>query len=156
MKSASQPTTGWPTGLEPGQRGAVRVCLSQPSRSYSLIDQHAAELTQCYWLVSIYLSLIARFMGPLWGPSGADRTPCWPHQLCYLGSWSYFSLQSKVVLFQTSDLNNWCTHFETTNMTYYLYLLISSHGLLKLWVNDVDEKNIIPYESMNVIHFHME
>ena len=34
-------------------------------------------------------SLIARFMGPTWGPSGADRTrwaPCWPHELCYLGS----------------------------------------------------------------------
>ena len=33
-------------------------------------------------------SLIARFMGPTWGPSGADRTqvgPCWPHELCYLG-----------------------------------------------------------------------
>ena len=32
-------------------------------------------------------SLIAKFMGPSWGPSGADRTrwtPCWPHELCYL------------------------------------------------------------------------
>ena len=34
-------------------------------------------------------TLIARFMGPTWGPSGADRTqvgPCWPHELCYLGN----------------------------------------------------------------------
>ena len=33
-------------------------------------------------------SLIARFMGPTWGPSGTDRTqvgPSWPHELCYLG-----------------------------------------------------------------------
>ena len=33
-------------------------------------------------------TLTARFMGPTWGPSGADRTqvaPCWPHELCYLG-----------------------------------------------------------------------
>ena len=32
--------------------------------------------------------LIARFVGPTWGPSGADRTqvgPCWPHELCSLG-----------------------------------------------------------------------
>ena len=32
--------------------------------------------------------LIARFMGPTWSPSVADRTqvgPCWPHELCYLG-----------------------------------------------------------------------
>ena len=31
---------------------------------------------------------IAKFMGPTWGPSGADRTqvgPCWPHELCYQG-----------------------------------------------------------------------
>ena len=33
------------------------------------------------------MSLIARFMGPTWGPSVADRTqvgPCWPRELCYL------------------------------------------------------------------------
>ena len=33
------------------------------------------------------IPLIARLMGPTWGPSGADRTqvaPCWPHELCYL------------------------------------------------------------------------
>ena len=33
-------------------------------------------------------TLIARFMGPTWGPSGANRTqlgPIWPHELCYLG-----------------------------------------------------------------------
>ena len=27
---------------------------------------------------------IARFMGPTWGTSGADRIPCWPHEFCYL------------------------------------------------------------------------
>ena len=34
------------------------------------------------------LSLIARFMGPTWGPYRADRlrwAPCWPHELYYLG-----------------------------------------------------------------------
>ena len=35
----------WP---EPGQRGAVGVCLTQ-------IDQHATELTQCYNLHVMYL-----------------------------------------------------------------------------------------------------
>ena len=32
--------------------------------------------------------LIARFIGPTWGPSGADRTqvaPYWPREFCYLG-----------------------------------------------------------------------
>ena len=34
-------------------------------------------------------SLIARFMGPTWahlGPTGPRWAPCWPHELCYLGS----------------------------------------------------------------------
>ena len=33
-------------------------------------------------------SLIAKFMGPTWGPFGATGprwAPCWPHELCYLG-----------------------------------------------------------------------
>ena len=31
-------------------------------------------------------SLIAKFMGPTWGPPGADRwAPCCPHAPCYLG-----------------------------------------------------------------------
>ena len=45
----------------------------------------------CFCVVCLLkLSLRARFMGPKWGPSWADRTqvgPCWPHEFCYLG-WS--------------------------------------------------------------------
>ena len=36
----------------------------------------------------IVCPLIARFMGPTWGPTGADRTqvgPCWPHESFYMG-----------------------------------------------------------------------
>ena len=45
------------------------------------------------------IALIARFMGPAWGPSGAGRTqvgPIWPHELCYLG---VFSCDSSKPLF---------------------------------------------------------
>ena len=42
------------------------------------------------WIVSFVVpTLIARFMGPTWGPSGADRaqvSPILAHELCYLGS----------------------------------------------------------------------
>ena len=41
-------------------------------------------------------SLIARFMGPTWDPPGANKTrwtPCWPHEICYLGSHTYKELQ---------------------------------------------------------------
>ena len=33
----------------------------------------------------ISTSLIVRFMGPTWGPTGPRWAPCWPHELCYLG-----------------------------------------------------------------------
>ena len=41
------------------------------------------------------VTLIARFMVPTWGPSGADRTqvgPYWPYELCYMGSFSSYVL----------------------------------------------------------------
>ena len=31
-------------------------------------------------------TLIARFMGPSWGPPGPGWAPCWPHEPCYLGN----------------------------------------------------------------------
>ena len=37
--------------------------------------------------------LIARFMGPTWGPPGAFRTqmgPCWPHESCSQGPFEIF------------------------------------------------------------------
>ena len=39
--------------------------------------------------VILWPTLIARFVGLTWGPSGSDRTqvgPMLPHELCYLGS----------------------------------------------------------------------
>ena len=58
------------------------------------------------------ITLIARFMGPTWGSSGAGRTqvaPCWPHELCYLGSlWpKIFILQKFILDIQKSALR-WC------------------------------------------------
>ena len=35
-------------------------------------------------------TLIARFMGPTWGPTGPRWAPSWPLELCYLGSHEYF------------------------------------------------------------------
>ena len=42
----------------------------------------------------LWTTLIARFLGPTWGPSGADGTqggPCWPHELCYSGVYILFT-----------------------------------------------------------------
>ena len=65
-------------------------------------------------------ALIARFMGPTWGPSGADRTQVGPmlaHELCYLGShlfvspliclsyfWGFFTFSYKLLIRLTWNL----------------------------------------------------
>ena len=49
--------------------------------------------------VTEQVSLIARFMGLTWGPSGTDRTqvdPCWPHEHCYLRYHSWSVQESQV------------------------------------------------------------
>ena len=48
-------------------------------------------------------TLIARFMGPTWGPSGADRTqvgPCCPHELRYLGrpQWVHWHVAQQFIV----------------------------------------------------------
>ena len=69
----------------------------------------------CFWFVisMLYLkvtSLIARFMGPTRGPSGADRwAPYLPHELCYLGL--YFNVFG---CFFTSDVRVVITHTSGT------------------------------------------
>ena len=47
--------------------------------------------------VSWDVSPISRFMGPTWGPSGANRNqmgPCWPHEPCHLGSRSVHDIHA--------------------------------------------------------------
>ena len=81
-----------------------------------VIGSHSADylLIMCPWISSVYgsytmkpdlkvtflfvwhqaITLIARFMGPTWGPSGADRTQVGPMLVpwillsCYLGIWT--------------------------------------------------------------------
>ena len=51
---------------------------------------------------------MARFLGPTWGPSGADRTqvaPCWPHELCYLGC---FIIQTQTTDASLCSLSYYC------------------------------------------------
>ena len=64
--------------------------LQSSSNQYSLLTQ-AHDLRAKFQSDLTMHSLIARFMGSTWGPAGADRTPCWPHELCYRGS-ACFSL----------------------------------------------------------------
>ena len=70
--------------------------MSSSTRHRSLVWSHCLcwGIVKCIpvmryiWSLILSLpSLIARFMGPTWGPSGA---PCWPHEPCYLG----YSLQN--------------------------------------------------------------
>ena len=63
------------------------LCISSRN-TLSLLLSLSSTLYPNLWrkCFKIWYPLIARFMGPTWGPSGADRlVPCWPHELCYLG-----------------------------------------------------------------------
>ena len=76
---------------------ASAVTVMIKSRIIYLMDEHVKNgLYDCpcdtTWTRVYPSSLIARFMGPTWGPSGTDRTgwwaPFWPNELCYLGSYT--------------------------------------------------------------------
>ena len=54
----------------------------------NVVCEEVAILSSGRWVTTCLSPLIAKFMGPTWGPSGADRIqvgPCWPQELCYLG-----------------------------------------------------------------------
>ena len=52
-----------------------------------LLDGNDDPLRESWILTGGWLSLIAKFIGPTWdpsGPTGPRWAPCWPHELCYL------------------------------------------------------------------------
>ena len=101
------------------------------------------------------LTLIARFMGPTWGPPGADRTqvgprwaPCWPHGPCSLGTyWNIF--HDWVIVYDAATRQNnsgplwyrqddmsyrWASQMgleASTSMTFNIFLC--SSGYLMAW-----------------------
>ena len=68
-----------------------------------------------YWSHHFSISLIAMFMGPTWahlGPTGPRWAPCWPHELCYLGlfSWRWISHTCSISM-SRNNINThlyWC------------------------------------------------
>ena len=78
-------------------RSLVKIKVIKPpvtstDRPALFCPVQAANSVACDALpeVKALIPLIARFMGPTRGPSGADRTqvgPCWPHEPCYLDHW---------------------------------------------------------------------
>ena len=76
-------------------------------------------------------SLIARFMGPTWGPTGADRAPCWPHELCYLGCQSIvtgrntniFQCEWQRVIWLKNMYGN-TTELERSRRWHILYIIL--------------------------------
>ena len=60
--------------------GPLEINFSEMCQS-NLVKRHSVY---CYVQYCIP-SLIARFVGPTWGPTGPRWAPCWPHELCYLG-----------------------------------------------------------------------
>ena len=75
--------------------------------------------------------LIAEFMGPTWGPSGADRTQAGPmlaHELCYLGhaSWTINKLQKwKLVSFCNTSRHEQNGRHFTDDTFRYIFIMLS-------------------------------
>ena len=72
-------------------------------------------------------TLIARFTGPTWGPSGA---PCWPHELCYLGSSLTVTLPHTPPLHwhhRDSRTHDWKLLYTHPITLYELYQIHSTH-----------------------------
>ena len=66
------------------------------------------------------ITLIARFMGPTWGPSGADRTQVGPmlaHELCYLGTYLLPNFNGCTVE-DWEWINNFITQFMMNAILY--------------------------------------
>ena len=67
-----------------------------------------------------------RFVGPAWGPSGADRTqvaPCWPHELYYLGP-TIFRLPKFPVKQYPTNIGDMTLIVNSTNQIQRIRVLI--------------------------------
>ena len=78
--------------LRCGRDSFIHNCHQMSSGSVQAVDPAMCRFVMTAWfkncLFALRNTLIARFMGPTWAPSGADRTqvgPCWPPEPCYLG-----------------------------------------------------------------------
>ena len=52
-------------------------------------EHHYVRIPVGFFFRAQVLTLTTKFMVSTWGLSGVDRAqvgPCWPHELCYLGS----------------------------------------------------------------------
>ena len=77
-----------PVRATPLTKPILTYNLLKPRNKFSdILDEFFGITIVVLVFTGAWISLIARFMGPTWGPSGTDRTqvgPCWPHGLCYL------------------------------------------------------------------------
>ena len=129
------------------------LCLIQkPSGTEALWCHRNAKLGSTSYLFSsvifcfrelfcFSIDIKPRFMGPSWGPSGADRTqvgPCWPHEPCYLGS--------QLLTTQTQ---------HQANLVLIICIPISrhdgNHEVIAVIVSKISSENQVLYAKKNII-----
>ena len=75
-----QGLASWPLSIRPSiHRRLIAAECRHHSRDYKPYGVSVSDHT-----------LIARFMGPPWGPPGPRWAPCWPHGTCYLGRFRWY------------------------------------------------------------------
>ena len=84
-----------------------------------ILSQGASDVYADHGNVAFMLSLISRFMGPIWGPSGADRTHVGP-------MWAPWTLLSGMTFWRTYNLN--------TSTLYKCCYIFSVKDMARLWL----------------------
>ena len=100
----------------------------------------STRLLCCVVLHSVF-SLIARFMGPTWGPSGADRTHVGP----MLAPWTLLSGLFTLVLV----IPVWFNWFYSNHI---LQILLNWFTLIKFWLNQFYSAYIFQISHPSFIH----
>ena len=106
----------------------------------ALVKLHSDE---CHWTL-LMITLIARFMGPTWGPSGAERTQAGP----MLGPWTLLS--GKLTLLQVMA---WCHQATSHYLSQCWPRFMLPYGV-KSWANHLTHDQNTRHHSIYHLVFH--
>ena len=91
----------------------------QSNTSLLRLRQYEPWRVSIKWQYQGTTTPIAKFMGPTWGPSGADRTqvgPCWPNESCYLGKYKHVCTRSLIIECQRAYKPSNSTHIAAIRL----------------------------------------
>ena len=92
-------------------------------RSNGTVVKDASIIHMVNWLGTSFVTLIARFLGPTWGPSGADRTQVGP----MLAPWTLLSVKT------FANTGRRWPHYQSMNSFTKYTLSRKQRAKIKIW-----------------------